>query len=80
MARIKLLEQGSYEFQVSLEVRPQDVNYGGHLGNDHLISIVGTARAHLFRYRPLPLTAAAMALSTFWSVAETVTGTSKFEK
>jgi acyl-CoA thioester hydrolase len=48
MPRIKLLEQEVYEFQFSLQVRPQDINYSGHLGNDNLISLVGAARAYLF--------------------------------
>jgi len=49
MPRIKLSEQAVYEFQSSIQVRPQDINHGGHLGNDNLISLVGVARAHLFR-------------------------------
>jgi acyl-CoA thioesterase FadM len=48
MPRIKLSEQDTYEFQLPLQIRPQDVNYGGHLGNDNLISMVGAARAYLF--------------------------------
>jgi acyl-CoA thioester hydrolase len=48
MPRIKLLEQEVYEFQSSFKVRPQDVNYSGHVGNDNLISLVGAARAYLF--------------------------------
>ena len=47
MPKIKLVEQGVYEFRTSIRVRPQDVNYGGHVGNDNLISLVGTARARL---------------------------------
>jgi acyl-CoA thioester hydrolase len=48
MPRIKLFEQQNYEFQSSLQVRPQDINYSGHVGNDNLVSLVGAARAHLF--------------------------------
>jgi len=48
MPRIKLSEQDVYEFQSSIQVRPQDINYSGHMGNDNLISLVGTARAGLF--------------------------------
>jgi acyl-CoA thioesterase FadM len=48
MPRVKLSEQEVYEFQSSLQVRPQDINYSGHLGNDNLISLVGAARAKLF--------------------------------
>lgn len=49
MPRITLSEQEAYEFQSAIQVRPQDINYGGHLGNDNLVSLVGTARAYLFR-------------------------------
>ena len=48
MPRVKLSEQEGYEFKSSFQVRPQDINYGGHLGNDNLISLVGAARAYLF--------------------------------
>ena len=48
MPRIKLAEQEVYEFQSSVQVRPQDINYSGHMGNDNLISLVGAARAGLF--------------------------------
>jgi acyl-CoA thioester hydrolase len=48
MPRIKLLEQGLYEFQASFQVMPQNINYSGHVGNDNLISLVGAARACLF--------------------------------
>ncbi len=48
MPRIKLAEQEVYEFRSSVQVRPQDVNYSGHVGNDNLVSLVGAARAQLF--------------------------------
>jgi acyl-CoA thioester hydrolase len=48
MPQIKLAEQEVYEFQSSIQVRPQDINYSGHMGNDNLISLVGAARAVLF--------------------------------
>ena len=48
MPRVKLSEQETYEFQSSFQVRPQDINYGGHLGNDNLVSLLGAARAYLF--------------------------------
>ncbi len=48
MPTMKLLEQDVYEFQFPLQVRPRDINYVGHLGNDNLLSIVGDARAYLF--------------------------------
>ncbi len=48
MPQVKLAERELYEFRFSLQVRPQDINYGGHLGNDNLIALVGAARAYLF--------------------------------
>jgi acyl-CoA thioester hydrolase len=48
MPRIKLAEREVYEFQSSIQVRPQDVNYAGHVGNDNLVSMIGDARAQLF--------------------------------
>jgi acyl-CoA thioesterase FadM len=48
MPRVKLTEQKAYEFRCTLEVQPRDLNYGGHLANDSLISLVGTARARMF--------------------------------
>jgi acyl-CoA thioester hydrolase len=48
MPRIKLKEQEVYEFRFPIKVRPQDINYAGHMGNDNLISLVGDARAQLF--------------------------------
>ncbi len=48
MPRIKLTEQSHYEFHHKLTVRVTDLNYGAHLGNDALVSLVHEARAHLF--------------------------------
>jgi len=48
MPRVKLSEQQVYEFKSSFQLRPQDINYGGHLGNDNLVALVGAARAYLF--------------------------------
>lgn len=45
MARIRLREQLSYEFQYKTRLEPRDINYGGHLGNDILVSLAGSARA-----------------------------------
>jgi len=49
MGRTKLHGQKIYEFRTSLVVQPRDVNYGGHLGYDALITLIGTARAQVFR-------------------------------
>lgn len=47
MARIKLNEQESYEFHFTARLQPRDINYGGHLGNDSLVSLLGTARVNM---------------------------------
>ncbi len=49
MPRIKLVEQKEYPFRCRITLQPRDINYAGHLGNDALVSILGTARANTFR-------------------------------
>ena len=44
MPRIRLREQLSYEFHYTTRLESRDINYGGHLGNDALVSLVGSAR------------------------------------
>lgn len=44
MARIKIELPGSFVFSTTIPVRITDINYGGHLGNDALLSIVHEAR------------------------------------
>ena len=45
MPLIRLREQLSYEFHYTTRLEPRDINYGGHLGNDALVSLAGSARA-----------------------------------
>jgi acyl-CoA thioesterase FadM len=45
MARIKLHTRENYPFDMDLTVRITDLNYGGHLGNDKLLSMIHEARA-----------------------------------
>ena len=49
MSRIKLAEQEEYEFTYRVRLQPRDINYGGHLGNDSLVSLLGSARVEMFR-------------------------------
>lgn len=49
MPRTKLTEQPMYEFRYAITLQPRDINYGGHLGVDSLVSIIGTARAYIFK-------------------------------
>lgn len=44
MARIKLTFPDNFAFQTRTVVRVGDVNYGGHLGNDAVLSLVHEAR------------------------------------
>ena len=44
MPRLKLNPLPTYPFTCELVVRTTDLNYGGHLGNDRLLSLVHEAR------------------------------------
>ena len=44
MPRLKLKPLPAYRFSCELVVRTTDLNYGGHLGNDSLLSLVHEAR------------------------------------
>ena len=44
MARVKIALPAAFLFATTLPVRITDLNYGGHLGNDALLSILHEAR------------------------------------
>ena len=44
MARVKIDMPESYRFITQLPVRITDINYGGHLGNDAIVSILQESR------------------------------------
>lgn len=44
MPRLKLKPLNRYPFATDIKVRTTDQNYGGHLGNDRLLSLVQEAR------------------------------------
>lgn len=44
MPKIKLQELDKYPYSIEIPVRITDINYGGHLGNDSMISIIHEAR------------------------------------
>ncbi len=44
MSRLKLQPLAAYAFSCELTVRTTDLNYGGHLGNDRLLSLIHEAR------------------------------------
>jgi len=49
MARIKLELPENYIFETRIKVRISDINYGGHLGNDSVLSLMHEARFRFFR-------------------------------
>ncbi|RAK68037.1 thioesterase family protein [Hymenobacter edaphi] len=50
MARIKLVLPQSFSVAVELPVRITDLNYGNHLGNDALVSLLHEARVQFLRH------------------------------
>ncbi len=44
MPRLQLKPLAEYRFRTEITVRTTDLNYGGHLGNDRLLSLVHEAR------------------------------------
>lgn len=44
MARVKIDMPAAFRFSTSVPVRITDVNYGGHLGNDAIVSILHESR------------------------------------
>ena len=48
MARIKIDLPDSYSFSCQIPVRITDINYGGHVGNDTVLSIIHEARMQFF--------------------------------
>ncbi len=49
MARIKLNMPSDLLFQTFLEIRIGDINYGGHLGNDAILSLAHEARVQFLK-------------------------------
>lgn len=50
MARIKINFPSDYIFKTKVQVRITDVNYGGHVGNDSILSIMHEARLQLLKH------------------------------
>ncbi|MEM9858196.1 MAG: thioesterase family protein [Bacteroidota bacterium] len=44
MARLKIDPPTQYIFNTNIQVRISDVNYGGHVGNDSILSLIHEAR------------------------------------
>jgi len=50
MARIKLEMPQNFVFQTEIPIRINDINYGNHLGNDSILSIIHEARIQFLTY------------------------------
>ena len=50
MARIKIDLPNKFLFSTTIPVRITDINFGGHVGNDTILSLVHEARAQFFTY------------------------------
>lgn len=56
MARVKIDLPAKFSFSATIPIRITDINFGGHVGNDTILSIVHEARAkfiHHFGYDEL---------------------------
>ena len=51
MARIELNLPENFSFSTDVRVRVSDINYGNHLGNDALLSLVHEARLQFLQSR-----------------------------
>ena len=49
MARIKLQLPGNFPFSTRIPIRITDLNYGEHVGNDSILSIIHEARMQFLR-------------------------------
>jgi acyl-CoA thioesterase FadM len=50
MARIRMEFPGSSVFSTEIELRISDINYGGHLGHDSILSLTHEARVRFFSH------------------------------
>jgi len=49
MSRVKIAITGKFIFKTEIPIRITDINYGGHFGNDSLLSIIHEARVRFFK-------------------------------
>jgi acyl-CoA thioesterase FadM len=49
MARIKINLPDNFSFSTSIPVRITDINYGGHVGNDTILSLIHEARIQFLK-------------------------------
>lgn len=53
MARVKIQVPSGYPFFTTIPVRVTDINYGGHVGNDAVVSMVHEARMQYLSHHGL---------------------------
>jgi YbgC/YbaW family acyl-CoA thioester hydrolase len=53
MARIKLTPPAHFPFSTNLKIRISDINYGGHVGNDTILSLIHEARVLFLKQHQL---------------------------
>lgn len=66
MARIKIQLPSQFAFSTIIPVRITDLNYGGHVGNDTVLSIIHEARVQFLQsrgYRELDIEGVALIMS-----------------
>ncbi len=66
MARIRIDMPENYLFSTEIPVRISDINYGGHLGNDAVLSIIHEARVRFlkqYHYTELEVEGASLIMS-----------------
>lgn len=49
MARVKLEVPSAFSFNTTIPIRITDLNYGGHVGNDSILSILHEARVQFLK-------------------------------
>lgn len=50
MSRVKLDMPDNFAFSTEIHIRIDDINYGGHLGNDSVLSLVHEARVRFLTH------------------------------
>lgn len=50
MARVELTLPDKFIFETTLSVRVSDLNYGGHVGNDRVLTLMQEARTLFYRH------------------------------
>ena len=66
MSRIKISLPSSFSFSTSIPIRITDLNYGGHVGNDTILTLAHEARMqflHQYGYTEMELGGASMIMS-----------------